>query len=355
MERRGFIKKLSLPLIGLLLGNCNKKVKLKGQKNYIWINLKELQKNTWEKTVKSLKANGVDGLLVQADENNLMPINNFTTLAKKYGLEVHFWIITMKHNKKKVKEEHPEWYVINREGVSCLENPPYVKDYRWLCPSRESVKNYVQNRCKNILDNTNVDGIHLDYIRYPDVILPEAIQPEYGLNQTKELARFDYCYCEVCRKKFKEKYGKDPLEMKKPAKNKKWKEYRYNQITKVVKKVDNVVRKNEKKLTAAVFPTPNIARNLVRQDWTEWPLNAVFPMMYHNFYNKPVSWIEKAAQKGTKALKGNFPLYSGIFVPELKPEEIKKAARSAKLGGAKGVSIFDLGAMTKKHWQNFDK
>lgn len=44
-----------------------------------------------------------------------------------------------------------------------------------------------------------------------------------------------------------------------------------------------------KKITAAVFATPSLARQLVRQAWDKWPVDAVFPMLYHNFYQPPIT------------------------------------------------------------------
>lgn len=42
------------------------------------------------------------------------------------------------------------------------------------------------------------------------------------------------------------------------------------------------------KVTAAVFPTPEVARRNVRQDWVNWNLTGVFPMVYHGFYKEHV-------------------------------------------------------------------
>ena len=57
-----------------------------------------------------------------------------------------------------------------------------------------------------------VDGIHLDYVRYCDVILPVNLWQNYGIEQTRELPEYDFCYCETCRAKYKAEHGVDPLE-----------------------------------------------------------------------------------------------------------------------------------------------
>ena len=113
-----------------------------------------------------------------------------------------------------------------------------------------------------------------------------------------------------------------------------------------------VVERKGKKLSAAVFPTPAIAKKLVRQEWTKWDLDAVFPMMYHSFYEKDIEWLELATREGEKALQGKFPLYSGLFIPAIPPEKLSLAVDYAENGGAQGICLFSYRSMQEKHWEN---
>ena len=105
-----------------------------------------------------------------------------------------------------------------------------------------------------------VDGMHLDYIRYPDVILPVSLWKNYAIEQTKELAEYDFCYCEVCRAKFKELTGRDPLDVKFPQEDQSWINFRLDAITSVVKTISDSVRGNGYYLSSAVFPGPTMAK-----------------------------------------------------------------------------------------------
>ena len=100
-----------------------------------------------------------------------------------------------------VHAEHPEWYNVNRNGDNSWDHPAYVGYYRFLCPSRPGVHEFLQKRVRE-LSAFDVDGVHLDYIRYPDVILAESLQPHYDIVQDKEYPQYDYCYCDVCRAGF---------------------------------------------------------------------------------------------------------------------------------------------------------
>jgi uncharacterized lipoprotein YddW (UPF0748 family) len=102
-----------------------------------------------------------------------------------------------------------------------------------------------------------------------------------------------------------------------------------------------VAHRKGKQITAAVFPTPALARKLVRQDWVRWNLDAVLPMVYHRFYNEEPEWIGRAVKEGVTALSPTRPLYAGLYLPDLKTqEEVALAVQYALAGGAKGVSLF---------------
>ena len=194
-----------------------------------------------------------------------------------------------------------------------------------------------------------LDGLHLDYIRLPYVILPEGIQPRYNLVQDREYPEFDYCYCEVCRRSFREMDGRDPFEMDAPELDSPWRQFRYDMITELVSELSEEVHRHGKELTAAVFPTPNLARKMVRQDWTSWRIDGLMPMLYHHYYNKSLNWIESATLEGTAKLN-QVPLYSGLFINEIAPEELGHAVEYSKKGHAQGVCLFNTSAMTSQHW-----
>ena len=74
-------------------------------------------------------------------------------------------------------------------------------------------------------------------------------------------------------------------------------------------------------------------------------------MIYHSFYNEDVAWIGEATRAGVEALDGKFPLYSGLFVPELTPDELAQAADLSLANGAEGIVLFQGRTLTESHWQ----
>lgn len=273
-------------------------------------------------------------------------------IGKDEGLEVHAWICALICNEPTVQRDHPEWFVISQKGESTLNKPPYIPSYKWLCPSRPEVYDFLEKIVSELAAIEGIKGIHLDYIRYPDVILPEALQPKYNLVQDREYPEFDFCYCEVCRRNFKRKTGIDPLKLDNPAADKAWRNYRYESVTKLVKKLVKLAHRKRKLITAAVFATPGLSRRYVRQDWPRWGLDAYLPMIYHHYYNRSLDWVKEATAEGVKALPSKIPLYSGLFIPQIEPENMGKAVDLSLSGGARGISLFPIGAMKDEHWQN---
>ena len=109
--------------------------------------------------------------------------------------------------------------------------------------------------------------------------------------------------------------------------------------------------KTNKQITAAVFPTPEIARKLVRQDWLSWDLDGIFPMIYHNFYDKTCEWIGTAVKEDVKAINGRYPLYCGLYLPSINENELKAVINIALNSGSYGISLFDYNAFTNDRFR----
>ncbi len=92
-----------------------------------------------------------------------------------------------------------------------------------------------------------------------------------------------------------------------------------------------------------------IARTLVRQAWDTWPLDVVFPMLYHTFYEEDITWIGRGVAQGVAALPASEPLYAGLYLPSLDPQQLATAVRTVRDNGAAGVSCFDSGGLTDQH------
>ena len=295
---------------------------------------------------KKYKDNGIGGVLINTNTDPEL-LARLTPLARKEGLQVHAWMFTMNRPGDKVALQHPEWYSVSREGTSCFDHRPYVDYYQWLCPTREGSRNHVLSIVEGLAKVEGVSSVHLDYIRFPDIFLPIGLLPKYNLKQDIELPEFDFCYCDVCVSEFEKEHHKNPRDFTNPAIDMEWKQFRLNKVKAVVDDAYEIAHKYGKKLTAAVFPYPEMADHMVRQRWDKWNVDMVFPMIYNNFYNEELDWIGYATKQGVKDLEGkNVKLLTGLYVPEMSGQDLFNAVEFAKRNGAKGVSLFDGPAIT---------
>ncbi|MGA2660066.1 MAG: Tat pathway signal protein [Verrucomicrobiota bacterium] len=342
MNRRAFIAKVGQGALGISAASAvlaerpgSAAVPMPPPKNWIWTGGGEnLEPDEQKKRFEKFREAEIHAVLFSGFNADVL------ARAKAQGLETHAWTWALCRSDKELLENHPEWYDVSRRGDSAAGKPPYINYYHFLCPSRHEVREYLARIVADLGDTANLDGIHLDYIRYPDVILPVALWKKYNLIQNEELPEFDFCYCEVCRSAFKQQTGEDPLKLPDPSANLAWRRYRYDSVTELVNHLAKVAHGKGKQITAAVFPTPKLAKKLVRQDWVRWNLDAVLPMTYHSFYNEKPEWIERAVQEGVAALPANRPVYAGLYLPDLKGEDFDRAVQFAMTGGAKGVSLF---------------
>jgi uncharacterized lipoprotein YddW (UPF0748 family) len=290
----------------------------------------------WKDKLSEYQRLGISEVLVGGSPEFL---SDLVPLAHNYNIKIHAWMWTLNRPNDTIANKHPEWYAVNRAGKNSLEYRAYVDYYQWLSPFHPEAREYVKDNVRKLLAIDGLASIHLDYVRYVDVILGADLQPKYNLVQDHEMPEYDYGYHPIAREGFKEIFGYDPQDLEHPELSTEWRQYRLNAITTLVNEIVEIAHQKNNKVTAAVFPFPEMSRQMVRQAWNDWNLDAAYPMLYHNFYQESVNWIGFATAQGVNAV--DFPIYAGLYGPGLKePADLEKAIRLAKENGASGFSIF---------------
>ncbi|OGV07178.1 MAG: hypothetical protein A2499_06160 [Stygiobacter sp. RIFOXYC12_FULL_38_8] len=96
------------------------------------------------------------------------PLKYAVEQAHKHGLEIHAWVNAclvyngteqaVLKSKNHLSQKKPEWIVEDvRDGQKSL----------WLDPGLPEVKSYLTDLILEMVENYDIDGVHLDYIRYP--------------------------------------------------------------------------------------------------------------------------------------------------------------------------------------------
>lgn len=238
---------------------------------------------TWDATARLLKASGFNAVFANVCwagaafyESAVLPVvpdvaargdalEACLAACRKNGVECHAWRVCWNMGNCTPASFENEMAATNRVQVSFDGK---VKR-RWLCPSHpDNQKLEVEAMCE--LAHKGVDGIHFDYIRYPDV---------------------NHCFCGGCRERFEAYMGVAltnwPAQVRTDdAFRRGWAAFRAANISDVVREVSRRVRAERPgvRISAAVYRNPSTDADTIGQDWPAWCRNGwldfVCPMDY---------------------------------------------------------------------------
>ena len=259
------------------------------------------------------------------------PLKILVDECHKYGLEVHMWShIFRAGGNSPLFETHPEWI---EWDTPIKEFDPTV--VYWICPARKGYREYYKKFVKELIDNYNIDGIQLDYIRYPE-------SPKRS--------------CYYCKGIFQKKTGIDPWlpETKNNIEEwMKWNMFRENLVTDFVREISNFIRSYSPRtyISAAVWPRNQhgFLNNYVIQDWENWIdnqyIDALCPMEY---FTDAESFLMEAKRTEGR-VKGRVKVYHGIgqyLLPG--PYDLLQQIEGLHNIKAKGFSLFAYNSMSDK-------
>lgn len=104
-----------------------------------------------------------------------------TDECHKRGMELHAWVVTIpvgkwdKEGCKRLRAKHSS--MIKKIG-----------DEGYMNPERKETGEYLAKICREITENYDIDGIHLDYIRYPET-WNERLDRNQGRRNITEIVR----------------------------------------------------------------------------------------------------------------------------------------------------------------------
>jgi uncharacterized lipoprotein YddW (UPF0748 family) len=280
---------------------------------------------------------------VVMQEWGVSPVKIMVKEAHNVGLKIHpVFVIFCEGSFKgwdKPSEPGP-WLSKNLELAQVDKNGKEI--LRWACPTSEEVRRHEANLILEVVKKYDVDGVQLDYIRYP----------EEGFG----------CYCERCRGKFKEEHGIDPMDIKElDHRMAKWLDWRARNITTFVQDLRRDIRqiKRNVALSAAVFKDYPACFFQHGQDWVEWCdkglMDFVCPMTYE-FHTKIARYRARAHRA---AVGKETVIYEGLGKRSsqsiLTPEAVEEQVKAFIEEGANGVTIFAHGSVTDEDLDSLKK
>jgi uncharacterized lipoprotein YddW (UPF0748 family) len=214
--------------------------------------------------------------------------------AHAQGMRVHAWVNVLSLAKNAeapiVKELGPAAVLVDQWGRSMLDYPdqdvpePERKSYRigtpaiYLDAAAPGVAERVAATFEEIVRKYPVDGLHLDYIRYPDV-LPYAPGTRFGVG-------LSFGYGTATRARFQTETGKVAPFAENRENADRFDGWRREKLSALVAGIAASARAARPgvKLSAAVYPDANRAYLGLFQDWRGWleagSLDVAVPMLY---------------------------------------------------------------------------
>jgi len=289
-----------------------------------------------ETLLKQYAEHGVRGIQYKG---NLEHLKQVIPIAKKYQIDLYVWWWVL--NQPTLSAQHPDWLDVNAEGFSLAQKKAYVDHYQFLNPSVDAVQEELIRQVDTLCRLDGIKGISLDFARYVDAILPIRLQPKYGIVQDKVYPAWDYGYHPDAIQKFKNRYGYDPRKQSDPSNDALWLSFRWEELTSCVQAIARQIRKHQLKVCASPFPTKEIARTLVRQDWTQWQLDFYLPMAYYKFYDQTIDWVYQTTTENVALVKPA-PVITAVFMDDILKDQIDPDALIHHLfnSGSSGLAFF---------------
>lgn len=237
----------------------------------------------------------------------------------KRGMELHAWVVCIPIGTKERQKGYESYSLVKK-------HPELVKTAKggemFMIPGKPETADYIANICKEIVENYDVDGISLDYIRYPE-------------------STFNY--------------SDDELYPRASSMSKA--EWRRENITRIVRRVHDVVKPIKPWVKLSSSPIGKYADtrrysaggwncyNAVWQDPKLWLRenyqDMLFPMMYFtgdNYYPFLFDWLENA---------NGHPIVPGLGIYFLDPREgrwtlneVRAEMHTARNSGIGGIAFY---------------
>lgn len=338
--------------------------------------------------VRSARASGFNTLLVQvrgrgdayfvgglepragglaAQRADFDPLQSVITQARADGLRVHAWVnvnlvasaAELPAGRSHIVYRHPEWLMVPKPlAVELARAGPRSPEFlgrltRWTraadsveglftSPALPAAAAHTVAVIDDLVARYAVDGVHLDYLRYPG---PEF---DYNLGVLREFrADLEPGLSEAERRRFDARSVGDLIALT-DMYPERWAGFRRSRLNALVMRIRTAVKQRRPGvvLSAAVFPDAAEASAMRFQDWRVWMenqwLDVVCPMAYTQDASVFDAQIALARQ-----VAGDRAVWAGIGAYRLTAARTVANIESARRLGASGIILFSYDSLVQ--------
>lgn len=308
--------------------------------------------------------------LLDSQQREFDPLALTIEKAHAVRLRVHAWINTflvadlneLPQSPEHIIHKHPDWLMIPRAISNDLyrgnpKAPNYLErlisysrstggvelEGLFASPAHPGVKEQMHNIWMDVLERYDVDGMHFDYVRYPN--------PQFDYSCTS-LERFRSEVEKTLEAKERDRLARlaedDPL-IYTSVYPERYAQFQRDQVTDIVERIYTAVKLRKPKVivSAAVFANQSDAFEARYQDWKQWLrrglLDVVCPMAYSTDTDTFARHIRNAMSSAEKGM-GKPQVWAGIGSWLLPVDGTLEKVSEARKLGAQGFVLFSYDA-----------
>jgi uncharacterized lipoprotein YddW (UPF0748 family) len=280
--------------------------------------------------------------LLRGQPADFDPFGRLLARARARGLQVHAWVnvLLCAHfgqalPASHVAVRHPEWLMVPRgAAAAALATPgpelaPLIERYRqesdaeglYLSPSAPGVAVHLEQVVSELLRAYPVDGLHLDFIRYPG--------PEYDWSRAALEA-------------FRARRGRRDLLGGPAADPEGWGAYRRETLDSLALRLSGVARQSRPGLVVSAAVVADQAQALYHkyQAWPEWIARGVIDAVCPMTYTQDTRIFRDQVAQARARLGGRAAIWAGVGAWRLPVDGVVEKIRVAREAGASGVVLF---------------
>ncbi len=331
----------------------------------MWYRASEKNDDAVRKTVEKLKALNVNAVYLETwyngrfagySENELIlhttlnrdydVLEGFVRICHENGIEVHAWVENFfigtveaqEAANPKLAEHFKGRWLKDQNGSDTYFYQISNTHFIFMNPFDEEVQKLLVDFYEEIIRKYDIDGIHLDYIRFPE---------------TNGKATFGYNEDIIAAWQKEQKTDVNPATLTSEALYNSWVLFRQNIINGFVKRVYQMIQKQDRRvwLSAAVYPgIPDIKRTIF-QNCQNWIENGYMDEIFSMSYGADTSYVADNARAFERICKDLCFYSTGLMAFSDSPEQaLGQQMTVVRDSGADGVAVFSLANITPSNY-----
>ena len=283
-----------------------------------------------------------------ATQPSFDPLAEAIAKAHAQGLALHAWInvnlvagTTVPTARTHIVYKHPEWLMVSRhiaDDVAALDptGPEYLgrltrlartqsSDGLYLSPGTPGAVEYTASVVRDIVSRYAIDGVHFDYVRYPNDDFDYSRETLTAFRKALPAAAPPLRNLQLYASSYPEQ----------------WRAFRIERLTALMTALREAVKsvRPAASVSIAITPEPAEAKTRYLQDWTRWLTDGLIDVVCPSPYSAGSATFASQLAAAQDAA-GRHSLWAGIGAHRLSPEQTLDDIQVARRLGAAGIILF---------------